>query len=57
MKKKYFYFWRLYSLLFAINAQDTILFEDFNVEPINIVSLSYEYVPEDEDLSNWISWD
>ena len=28
-------------------------FEDFNVEPTNIVPLSYEYVPDDE-IDNWV---
>ena len=46
-----------YILFFRTNTPDTILFEDFNVEPTNIVSLSYEYVPDDEDPTNWISWD
>ena len=57
MKKNILLFLAIILCSFATNAQDTILFEDFNVEPTNIVSLSYEYVPDDEDPTNWISWD
>ena len=57
MKKNILSFLAIIFYSFATNAQDTILFEDFNIEPTNIVSLSYEYVPEDENPSNWISWD
>ena len=46
MKKNILLFLEIIFCSFAINAQDIILFEDFNVEPTNIVPLSYEYVPK-----------
>ena len=37
----------------ALTAQNVILFEDFNVEPTNIV-LDF---PENVEGSNWANWD
>ena len=57
MKKKLLLFLGIIFCSFTTNAQDVILFEDFNVEPTNIIPLSYEYLPDEEDPWNWISWD
>ena len=57
MKKKSLLFLAIMFCSFTTNAQDVILFEDFNVEPTNIIPLSYEYLPDEEGPWNWISWD
>ena len=57
IKKKPLLFLAIIFCYFNTNAQNVIMFEDFNVEPTNIIPLSYEYLLEEENPWNWISLD
>jgi len=53
MRKFTFLFWSIIASTMMLSAQNVILFEDFNVEPANII-LSF---PEDVDGEFWANWD
>lgn len=53
MRRFTFLFGSMVASTMMLNAQDTLLFEDFNVDPTNI-ELSF---PEDVDGEFWANWD